>query len=87
MRKSKQAKHNIEAVEDFTSRLELLDYDGYASDHTAAIKVDLESSENIIGPYDLMIAGHARSRGMTLITNNIREFERVDGLILDNWVE
>ena len=38
------------------------------------------------GPYDQMIAGHARSRGLTLVTNNVKEFERVEGLMLENWI-
>jgi len=39
-----------------------------------------------MSPYDQMIAGHARAEGLTLVTNNIKEFERVEGLRLDNWV-
>ena len=85
-RKSQQKKHNMEAIEDFTSRLDLVNFDGLASDHASDIKFVLESKGRVIGPYDLMIAGHARSRGSTLITNNTKEFDRVDGLLLDNWV-
>ena len=40
-----------------------------------------------IGHYDVLIAGHARSRGLVLVSNNLREFERVDGLRLENWAD
>ncbi|MFW2133984.1 hypothetical protein [Ectothiorhodospira haloalkaliphila] len=44
------------------------------------------SNPGSTGPYDQMLAGHARSRGLILITNNLKEFERVEGLRLENWV-
>ncbi|MEK9845690.1 PIN domain-containing protein, partial [Thalassospira sp.] len=50
------------------------------------IRSTLEREGKVIGPYDMMIAGHARSHGLILVTNNTREFERVDGLRLENWV-
>jgi len=53
----------------------------------AAIRVHLEKSGMPIGTYDLLIAGLAKSQNMTLVTNNTREFERVDGLTLENWVD
>jgi len=53
----------------------------------AIIRAQLEKKGLRIGPYDLLIAGLARSRGMTLVTNNIREFERIAELHLENWVE
>ena len=84
--KSAKPKHNLRQVEDFISRLEVLDYNCKAAAHYGDIRADLERKGKIIGVNDLHIAGHARSEGMILVTNNLREFERVDGLRLDNWV-
>jgi tRNA(fMet)-specific endonuclease VapC len=63
-----------------------LEYGSKAAAHYGDIRADLERKGTPIGVNDLHIAGHARSEGLTLITNNLREFERVDGLRLDNWV-
>jgi tRNA(fMet)-specific endonuclease VapC len=52
----------------------------------ATIRAQLEKKGMPIGPYDLLIAGLARSRDMTLVTNNTKEFERIAGLHLENWV-
>lgn len=72
-------------VEDFAARLEVLAFGGDAAGHFADIRADLERRGSVIGPYDLMIAGHARSRGLTVVTNNLREFRRVDGLRCEDW--
>ncbi len=53
----------------------------------AHIRSKLEKRGTPIGPFDLLIAGQARSQGLTLVTNNIREFGRVDDLALENWTE
>ena len=53
----------------------------------AAIRAQLERKGMLIGPYDLLIAGLARSLGLKLVTNNIKEFERIVDLSLENWVE
>jgi tRNA(fMet)-specific endonuclease VapC len=50
------------------------------------IKCELEREGRPIGPYDLLIAGHARSEGLILVTNNEREFARVQGLRIENWI-
>ena len=85
--KSAKTEHNLRQVEDFVSRLEVLKYDTKAAAHYGDIRADLESKGTTIGVNDLHIAGHARSEGLTLVTNNLREFERVDGLLLENWIE
>ena len=54
---------------------------------SAVIRAQLEKEGMPMGPYYLLIAGLARSRDMTLVTNNIKEFEKVAGLNLENWVE
>lgn len=84
--KSAAKKNNLSNVEDFTSRLEILDYGQKAACHYAEIRADLEIKGNVIGVNDLHIAGHARSESLILITNNVREFKRVEGLRIQNWV-
>jgi tRNA(fMet)-specific endonuclease VapC len=73
-------------VEDFVSRLTLLEYGSKAAAHYGNIRADLELKGRTIGVNDLHIAGHARSEGLTLVTNNLKEFERVEALRLENWV-
>ncbi len=53
--------------------------------HYGEVRCMLESARNTIGAMDLMIAAHARARGATLVTNNVREFNRVEGLKVENW--
>lgn len=84
--KSARPEHNLRQVEDFVSRLEVLSYDAKAAQHYGEIRADLERKGTPIGVNDLHIAGHARSEGLTLVTNNLKEFERITALRLDNWV-
>ncbi|MCC4241512.1 type II toxin-antitoxin system tRNA(fMet)-specific endonuclease VapC [Thalassospira povalilytica] len=84
--KSAKPESNLRTIEEFAARLSVLDFDTDAAGHYGDIRSTLEREGNVIGPYDMMIAGHARSHGLILVTNNIREFERVDGLRLENWV-
>ena len=73
-------------VEDYTSRLNVLEYGRSAAAHYGEIKADLERRGSVIGPNDLHIAAHARSEALTLVTNNQREFGRVTGLRTARWV-
>lgn len=84
--KSAKPEHNLRQVEDFVSRLTILDYGQKAAAHYGDIRAVLERKGTPIGVNDLHIAGHARSEGLTLVTNNLKEFERVEALRLDNWV-
>jgi len=84
--KSEQQEHNLKQVEDFISRLDVLAYEEKAAAHYGGIRADLERKGQTIGVNDLHIAGHARSEGLILVTNNAREFNRVDGLRIENWV-
>ena len=84
--KNSRSEHNLRQVEDFVSRLEVLDYGAKAAAHYGSIRADLEKQGTPIGVNDLHIAGHARSEGLVLVTNNMREFKRVDGLCVENWV-
>jgi tRNA(fMet)-specific endonuclease VapC len=84
--KSARPDHNRREVERFAARLELLAFDAPAADHAARIRAELERRGRTIGPYDLLIAGHARSRGLTVVTSNRGEFDRVDGLMVEDWL-
>jgi tRNA(fMet)-specific endonuclease VapC len=64
---------------------EVLDFPDEACGHYAKIRADLKAHGTMIGANDLLIAAHARSLGLTLITNNTREFRRVRGLSIENW--
>jgi tRNA(fMet)-specific endonuclease VapC len=85
--KSARPAENRRAVEDFAARLDVLPFDEAAAEHAADIRADLERKGHEIGGYDLLIAGHARSRGFTIVTANPREFRRVDGLRCEDWLE
>lgn len=85
--KSSMVSHNLRKVEDFTSRLDVLPYDNNAAFHYGNIRANLEKKGTPIGVNDLHIAGHARSESLILVSNNLREFERIDGLRLENWIE
>jgi tRNA(fMet)-specific endonuclease VapC len=84
--KSIKIDKNLEAIEDFTSHLEVLSYDAKASQHYGQIKAGLEKKGKIIGENDIHIAAHAISQGLILVTNNLKEFKRVPNLALENWI-
>lgn len=77
---------NLRVVEGFAARLEVLPYDNDAAAHTGQLRAELKKAGQPIGPYDEMIAGHARSLGLVVVTNNTKQFERVPGIRLENWV-
>ncbi|EIT9276237.1 tRNA(fMet)-specific endonuclease VapC [Salmonella enterica subsp. enterica serovar Saintpaul] len=83
--KSQAPERNLAVVEEFVSRLEVLDYDAQAAIHSGQIRAELARKGTPVGPYDQMIAGHARSRGLVVVTNNIREFERIPGIRTEDW--
>jgi tRNA(fMet)-specific endonuclease VapC len=83
--KSATPTRNLVTAEGFLARLEVLDYGLGAATNTAQLRAELARSGTPIGPYDTMIAGHARSKGLVLVTNNTREVARVDGLRLEDW--
>lgn len=84
--KSVKPAQNRAVLEDFTSRLEVISYEDNAAAHYGDIRAVLEGKGQIIGSNDLLIAAHARSRGFILVTNNQKEFDRVEGLRVENWV-
>jgi len=84
--RSANPEKNLEVVEGFLARVEVMPFEQQDAEHFGQIKAELSFKGNPIGPYDMMIAGQARARGLTLVTNNMKEFIRVKGLRLDNWV-
>ena len=84
--RSDRPEHHRAEVERFAARLEVLAFDEAAADHAADIRAALARKGTPIGGYDVLIAGHARSRGLTVVTGNLSEFGRVDGLRCEDWL-
>ncbi|WP_223481372.1 MULTISPECIES: type II toxin-antitoxin system tRNA(fMet)-specific endonuclease VapC [unclassified Pseudomonas] len=83
--KSATPEKNLAVIEGLAARLEVWPFDNEAAAHTGMIRSELAKAGTPIGPYDQMIAGHARSRGLIVVTNNLREFEWVKGLRVEDW--
>lgn len=84
--RSSRPESNLADIEGLAARLKLLPFEDKAANHFGQLRAELYKQGKPIGPYDMMIAGHARSLGLILVTNNQKEFERVPGLRLENWV-
>lgn len=84
-RSSKPAQNRL-ALLAFLSGIQILPFDSDAAHEYGAIRHSLTKSGTLIGANDMLIAAHAKSRNLILVTNNAREFERVDGLTVENWV-
>lgn len=84
--KSAYAEKNLLALEHFLRPFDILNYDLKASIEYGKIRASLEKSGQIIGGLDMMIAAHARALDAILVTNNTREFQRVENLVVENWV-
>jgi len=84
--RSAQPERNLTEIEGLTARLEVSPFRAEAAVHFGQVRAELYKLGKPIGPHDMMIAGHARSLGLVLVTNNVKEFERVPGLRLENWV-
>ncbi len=85
--KSKKIKENIKRLEEFLYPFEVLEYDENASKVYGKIRAHLEKKGQVIGPLDMLIAAHALSRQLTIITNNTKEFKRINSLRVENWVK
>lgn len=83
--KSAEPEANLAIVEGLAARLEVLDYNSAAAAHTGQIRAELAKQGSPVGPYDAQIAGHARSLGLIVVTNNTREFQRIPGLRIEDW--
>ncbi len=84
--KSARPIENRTEVERFANRLEVLPFDADAAAHAGDIRATLERAGRQIGGYVVLIAGHARSRGLIVVTGNLGEFDRVDGLRCEDWL-
>ena len=85
--KSNHIKKNINRLDEFLSPFEIFSYDENASRYYGKIRSQLEKQGNIIGPLDMLIAAHALSNNLILITNNVKEFMRIKSLQVENWIE
>lgn len=84
--KSNLRKQNFKRLEEFLAPFEIIPYSQRASKYYGEIRSLLESQGNVIGPLDLLIAAHALSEDLTLVTNNEKEFKRIKSLKVENWV-
>ena len=86
VKRSRDVSRNNAALHEILAGIYILPFDTYAAENAGDIMAFLSLNGMRIGEKDTMIAGHARALGLTLITNNIREFERVPGLTIDDWL-
>lgn len=82
---SSSKKVNRVVIDDFVQHLTIVPWDEEAAEHYGNIRAYLQTEGKIIGSMDMMIAAHARSRKMTLVTNNDKHFKRVPKLTVENW--
>ncbi|NOY67889.1 MAG: type II toxin-antitoxin system VapC family toxin [Deltaproteobacteria bacterium] len=85
--KSSHTKKSIKRLDEFLNPFEILSYNENASRYYGKIRSQLEKQGNIIGPLDMLIAAHALSNNLILITNKVKEFMRIKSLRIENWVE
>ena len=83
---STRKKENRAAVDALVLHLMVMEWSRGAAEHYAEIRADLKKKGQLIGSNDLMIAAHARSLGVTVVTNNVKDFKRVKGLKFENWI-
>jgi tRNA(fMet)-specific endonuclease VapC len=84
--KSARPNENLSVIEGFAARLDVLPFDEQACWQWGQVRNELRRAGTPIGPYDQMLAGHARALGLVLVTHNTRDFERVAGLRVEDWV-
>ena len=84
--KSARRADNLTAIEHFVARLDVLASEAKAAAHYGQVRAELERAGVPCGPHDMQIGGHARSEGLIVVTNNMREFSRMPGIRAENWV-
>lgn len=84
--KSARRAENLMAIEHFVARLDVLPFGDKAAAHYGQLRAELERAGMPCGPHDMQIGGHARSEGLILVTNNMREFARMPGVRAESWV-
>jgi tRNA(fMet)-specific endonuclease VapC len=85
--KSTRRFENLQAIEQFRARLEVLAFSEKAAAHFGQIRADSERLGAPVGPLDMLIGAHARAEGLTVVTNNERKFRRLPGVQVENWVD
>ena len=85
--KSKHKKQNAKRLEEFLTPFGILPYNENVSKYYGIIRSQLESQGKVIGPLDMLIAAHAISEDLTLVTNNEKEFQRIKSLKVENWAK
>lgn len=84
--KSKFREKNRNALIDFVSGFDIIDFNDSDAEIFGLIRADLEKRGKVIGPYDMQIAAQALSRELILVTNNVDEFNRILNLKIENWI-
>ena len=84
--KSARRLENLQAIEHFSARLEVLPFLAKAAAHYGQIRAELERRGKPVRAHDMLIGAHARAEGLIVVTNNAREFRRLAGLRVENWV-
>jgi tRNA(fMet)-specific endonuclease VapC len=85
--KSSWPERNLEALIRFLTPVDVLPFNDHASFEYGRIRNDLQKAGMPIGPYDMLIGAHAYAAGRVLVTNNTREFRRITGLKIENWLD
>jgi tRNA(fMet)-specific endonuclease VapC len=84
--KSARRLENLQEVDQFTARLEVLAFSARAAAYFGQIRAEVERVGKPAGPFDMLIGAHARAEGLIVVTNNEREFSRLPGVRVENWV-
>ncbi len=84
--KSHQRQPNLQRIQTLEGLIPVLPLDANVCEHYGELRTELEKRGSPIGAHDMLIAAHALALGLTLVTNNLREFQRVPQLSLENWV-
>jgi tRNA(fMet)-specific endonuclease VapC len=84
--KSARRLESLEAIEQFSARLEVLPFPPKAAAHFGQLRAHVERIGQPVGPLDLLIGAHARAEGLIVVTNNAREFQRLPGVQVENWI-
>lgn len=85
--KSRRVEHNLETLRLLMADFPVLDFDRHDAVVAGGVRAALARQGRPIGPYDVLIAGQAKARHLTLVTNNVGEFEQVDGLAIEDWTQ
>jgi tRNA(fMet)-specific endonuclease VapC len=84
---SSQRARNLEGISRFIARIDVLPFGSAAAVHYGQLRAELRRLGQPAGPFDMLIGAHARSEGLIMVTNNVREFARMPGLRIENWAE